>query len=216
MRTPNCKCVVCGKPLYRRPGHLKSVRHVACVVHRAEAQVLSGITPAQQRGLAAGRTKGTNHRTGYQHKASSKRMASAANKRYWSQHKDQLAERGAKTRGPNHYHWKGGSSRLNSSIRRMTEHRKWAEAVRERDGKCLVCGASNGLESHHVIELAVIVSLRGVRNRDDARACAELWDIANGETICQQCHCKKHGRKYTPTGSGRRANKRKNVQQNAG
>ena len=215
MRTPNCKCVICSKPLYRRPGELAKVRHVACMAHRTEAQRKQGLTDAQKRGLSCGRKKGTNNRTGYKHKEASKRKTSQANKRFWKEHPEQLRARGEKTRGPNHYRWKGGSSRLNTTIRRMREHRKWADAVRERDGCCLDCGAVENLESHHITELAVLVSLYGVKNRTDARACDALWDIDNGETLCQRCHCRRHGRKYTQTGKGRRANKRKDLSADA-
>jgi len=194
-RTANAQCLVCGKAVYRRPSDLKSHRHVACLRHRAEAQRRSGITIAQQQALALGREKGTNHRTGYRHKASSKRKASRSHKLWCRAHPDLVAARGAKTRGELHYNWKGGSTRLNVSIRRMTEHRKWMDAVRVRDGHC-ACGSVRDLESHHIVPLATLVARYGVKNREDARACAALWELSNGVTKCQRCHYRIHRRRH--------------------
>lgn len=207
MRTPNCECVICGKALYRRPHELRSVRHVACMEHRAEAQRRDGQTEAQRQALAIGRQPGTNHRTGYKHKAVSKRKSSRSHKRWCAENPDKVKARGIKTRGPLHYRWKGGSSRLNSSVRRMHEHRKWMNAVKARDGSCVRCGAADDLEAHHLTELAVLISLHGIKNRDDARACPALWDIGNGQTLCRRCHCQHHGRQFTPNGQGRRASR---------
>lgn len=194
-RTPNCKCVVCGKPLYRRPYELKKVRHVACMEHRAEAQKLSGITDKQLEGLSLGREKGTNHRAGYKHKDSSRLKASESHKKWCAENPDKVMARGAKNRGENHYRWKGGSSRLNVSIRTMTEHRKWMDAIKERDGMC-ACGSTENLESHHIIPFRALLDKYGIKNREDARRCAELWDLSNGITVCRKCHYEIHGKKY--------------------
>lgn len=196
MRTPNCLCVICGKPLYRRPGVLEKVRHVACLQHRAEAQKRSGPTAAQQAGLAMGRRKGTNNRTGYRHKEESRRKTSLSHKAWCAANPDKVAERGAKTRGEAHYRWAGGVSKLAQSIRTMTEYRRWADAVRERDGKCARCGAVDNLESHHKTLFSDLLRKHGVDSRDGARKCAELWDINNGETLCQEHHYEAHGRTY--------------------
>lgn len=196
-RTPNCKCLVCGKPLYRRPHELAKVRHVACMAHRAEAQKISGITEKQLVGLSLGREKGTNHRAGYKHKKSSKRKVAKANRNYWKAHPEQARARGEKTRGELHYKWNGGSTKLNKSIRQMVEYERWRDGVKARDGgKCTECGSTKKLESHHLVELVVLIALHGIKNRDDARACLALWDVANGLTLCEKCHYKTHGRKY--------------------
>lgn len=199
MRTPNCQCIVCGKPLYRRPSELAKVRHVACMEHRALAQSISGVTEAQARGLSMGRVKGTNYRTGYKHREESKRKASESHKAWCAANPDRIAARGRKTRGSLHYRWKGGSSRLNTSIRQMSESRKWMDAVKARDGHCIRCGSVEDLEAHHTPPLADIVSSLGIRCRDDARLhAAVLWDVSNGETLCSACHDKEHGRSPRP------------------
>ena len=83
------------------------------------------------------------------------------------------------------------------------------DAVVRRDGKCSVCGVDTDLEAHHVKPLSEIVKEHGITTREQARQCSALWDLSNGVTLCERCHCKHHGRKYTPTGNGRRKQPRK-------
>lgn len=196
MRTPNTECCICKKPLYRRPGELEKVRYVACYKHREDAKRKHAPTPKQLEALKLGRRPGTNHRNGYKHRAESKRKTSVANKKWAAKNPDKVKARSEKIRGNNHYNWKGGSSRLNTSIRQLNENRKWMDAVKERDGKCLVCGSVENLESHHIVPLAVLVGIHGIKNRDEARDCKALWDLKNGMTVCSRCHYKIHGRKY--------------------
>lgn len=209
MRTPNCKCVICQKPLYRRPYELAKVRYVACHPHREEAKRLYPITKSQQAALQLGRCKGTNHRTGYRHREESKRKTSESHKAWCAANPDRVKARGEKNRGSQHYNWKGGASKLNTAIRRLTEHRRWMDAIVRRDGKCMECGSDVDLEAHHKKTLAKIISENGITTCEQARACAELWDLSNGVTLCERCHCKHHGRKYTPVGNGRRKKPRK-------
>ena len=195
MRTPNTACILCGKPLYRRPADLARSRYAACMGCRSEAQKVVGITAAQHDGLSRGRVKGDNHRTGYVHRPESKRKTSESHKAYSAANPDRLAERGAKVRGERHYRWNGGSSRLNTSIRQMTENRRWMDAVKARDGKCLRCGSAEKLESHHKRPLGELIAELGIQSREDARQhAAVLWDISNGETLCERCHYAQHGR----------------------
>lgn len=204
MRTPNTKCCICGKPLYRRPFELAKVRYVACMEHRNEAQSLFELTDAQVYALSMGRTSGTNHRTGYKHREESKRKTSESHKKWCAANPDKVKARGAKTRGAMHYNWKGGYSRINTAIRRMTENRKWMDAVVRRDCRCSRCGAETDLEAHHIKPLSEIIKDNNITGTTSARYCSELWDISNGITLCEKCHCEHHGRKYTAIGNGRR------------
>jgi len=204
MRTPNCKCCICGKPLYRRPGDLARVRHVACMEHRNEAQMRSGITEAQLNGLRIGRGKWKAKRNMPKQSEEAKQKKSASMKAWCVNNRDKLLARAAKHSGPNHELWKGGPSRLSMAVRRLPQHRRWADAVVWRDKVCQECGADTDLEAHHVRPFAEILAANRIKNREQAKACSELWDVSNGVTLCQKCHCKQHGRTYTTTGNGRR------------
>lgn len=196
MRTPNTKCCICEKPLYRRPNELAKVRHVACMEHRNEAQDKAGLTEAQLAALSMGRRPGTNNRTGYKHSEKTKRKMADTRKQWCKDNPDKVKAAGKKIYGANNYNWKGGCARLNASIRRLAENRKWMDAVKGRDGKCMVCGSAERLEAHHIVPLAVLIGVHGITSRDQARECEALWGLSNGMTVCARCHYKIHGRKY--------------------
>jgi len=196
IRKPNTECCICKKPLYRKPKEMEKARYSACMAHRAQAQVVNGITEAQSAGLSRGREKGTNHRAGYKHKQESKEKTSASHKRYCAENPEKVKERGILTRGENHYKWKGGQTKINVMVRRLDEHRKWMSAVKSRDKVCVKCASSINLEAHHIKPLAAIVEEHSVTTRDEARACQPLWDLENGITVCRRCHYGIHGRTY--------------------
>lgn len=175
---------------------MAKVRYAACMGCRSEAQKVAGITERQYQGLSLGSKKGTNYRTGYKHRDESKRKASASHKVFWAANPDKLARRSEKIRGERHYRWKGGTAKLNTSIRQMRENRKWMDAIKARDGKCVRCASTGKLESHHRRSLSELMTELGIRSRDDARRhAATLWDISNGETLCEPCHYAEHGRR---------------------
>lgn len=197
MRTPNTECALCKKQLYRRPFEFQKCRYFACMKCRSKAQSVFGITPAQEVGLSKGSQKGTNHRTGYNHRQSSKEKTSASHKKFWKEHPEKLAARGLQIRGDKHYRWKGGSSRLNVAVRQMTENRRWMDAVKERDARCIQCPSLKDLEAHHKLGLAQMLIDLNIKTVEDARDNASvLWDLENGITLCRKCHYKHHGRIY--------------------
>lgn len=162
------------------------------------------VTAKSLKNLELGREKGTNHLSGIPKTQSHKDNISRIMREWCANNPDKVKARGAKTRSENHYQWKGGISRLNKSIRTMTENRKWMEAVKKRDGACLFCGSQEELEADHITPLVELLKTHKITNRTEARACAELWDITNGRTLCRKCHTDKDNRKYSPNGQGRR------------
>ena len=68
----------------------------------------------------------------------------------------------------------------------------WAECLRVlKPGGHLLAFA--GTRTQH--RMAVRIEDAGFEIRD-MRACAALWDISNGETLCQEHHYQEHGRNY--------------------
>ena len=154
------------------------------------------LTEAQKAALALGRVKGTNHLDGIPKSEESKRKRSETMKRWAKENPDVVAARGKKISGEKNYRWNGGCSRLNMAIRRLTEHRKWMDGVRDRDGKCRQCGRADCLESHHIVPLADLIASNGITTREQARECAALWDLSNGIALCVPCHYSLHGRHH--------------------
>lgn len=54
----------------------------------------------------------------------------------------------------------------------------WSEAVRTRDGECVLCGRQDALAAHHWI-------------RSRAQGNKHRWNIKNGITLCFACHIYK-------------------------
>jgi len=62
----------------------------------------------------------------------------------------------------------------NSVYWRRKADRLWSERVRERDGgKCVICGESKNVQTHHLIDRSV----KHLRHR-----------LENGVTLCPRCH----------------------------
>lgn len=65
------------------------------------------------------------------------------------------------------------------ALRNMPEYRVWRTAVFDRDAyACQECGARGQLNAHHLLAWEHYPALR--------------FDVANGQTLCQPCHAKKH------------------------
>jgi hypothetical protein len=101
-------------------------------------------------------------------------------------------EQRKKMRGSNSPHWKGGTSPLNTLIRRLVEYSDWRFSVYKRDNfKCQVCFIENKrLECHHIKSFAVILKEFKITNLEEAINCEQLWDVSNGQTLCKECHKK--------------------------
>ena len=105
-------------------------------------------------------------------------------------------KRNIKLMGDKNPSWKGGITKIQLSIRKMPEYKKWRSLVFERDQyKCLKCGYEKGniLEANHIIPLSYLIFKYNIKNIEEAQNCRAIWEINNGETLCNLCH------KMTPT-----------------
>ena len=70
--------------------------------------------------------------------------------------------------------------KTNDKIKRLRNKcdKLWSEAVRTRDGECILCGRKDTLQAHHWIHSRA----QGNNTR---------WDVKNGVTLCYACHIHK-------------------------
>lgn len=78
-------------------------------------------------------------------------------------------------------------------IRRLPEYLEWKKQVFIRDRfACQKCGRRNGrkrvIEADHITPLAQLVRHHQITTVKGALLCPALWDIANGRTLCHDCH----------------------------
>lgn len=62
------------------------------------------------------------------------------------------------------------------SEKNITNRLVWSNFVRERDGKCQVCGSTHNLEAHHI--------------KPKSQKPELSIDVNNGITLCHECHIK--------------------------
>lgn len=94
-------------------------------------------------------------------------------------------------RNPN---WKGGRTTINKLIRNSTKNQQFRKTVFERDNfTCQMCGKHGGnLHAHHIYYFSRILRDNKISTFEEALACHQLWDVANGRTLCTKCHEELH------------------------
>ena len=101
-------------------------------------------------------------------------------------------------RGADNNFWKGGITDKNYGLRfgvkNLVEYKNWRDSVFRRDDyTCQFCHQRGGeLQAHHIFSFSSIVSKYQIENTEQARNCSALWEISNGITYCEECHCMKH------------------------
>lgn len=98
---------------------------------------------------------------------------------YW------LGKKGSKS--PN---WKNGKTDLRRMIESLFEYRQWRSDIFTRDNfTCQKCTKRGGkLNAHHIKAFSKIISENNIKTVEQALNCEELWNINNGETLCEECH----------------------------
>lgn len=72
--------------------------------------------------------------------------------------------------------WIDGRWATNKKTRWNKKSRKWADAVKKRDKKCMICGSKKELEAHHIKSWRQYPLLR--------------YKLLNGKAFCRKCHFK--------------------------
>lgn len=80
--------------------------------------------------------------------------------------------------GPNNPNWKGGAMNTYKTLswRMRAKLRVWANKVKRRDKKCIICHSKKQLQADHIKSVALHPKL--------------VLDIKNGRTLCFNCHVK--------------------------
>jgi len=92
--------------------------------------------------------------------------------------------------------WKPPESRktlLISQVRTCNEYCIWRNTVYERDKySCKICGVtiSGKMNVDHIVPLSFMMKKFNIKTLEEAKNCKEIWDIANGRTLCVICHKK--------------------------
>ena len=93
--------------------------------------------------------------------------------------------------GKNNPNWNDGSSSLGKLIRNSIYYKNWRTEVFSRDNwTCQKCGATGVLNADHIKPLSLLIKENNINTIEQAIQCFELWDCANGITLCIPCHRK--------------------------
>lgn len=96
--------------------------------------------------------------------------------------------------GDKNPNWKGGITALTEQIRKCFKYRQWTSDVFTHDDfTCQECGQRGGyLNAHHIKSFGLILQYYEITTLGEALECAELWNINNGITLCEECHIEIH------------------------
>ena len=103
-------------------------------------------------------------------------------------------------KGETNGNWKGGISTLKDKITRSNKYKQWRQDVYVRDDfTCQKCNKKDGgnLNAHHIKRFKVLLAeakeyMSLLDPFEAAMLYTPLWDIANGITLCKECHKKEH------------------------
>ena len=106
--------------------------------------------------------------------------------------------------GKNNPAWKGGRTPLVRSIRTCGKYFQWRSDVYQRDNwTCQTCNKrGERLNAHHKKSFQRILDEYKITSFIQAMVCAELWDVDNGVTLCEDCHLLTKGGNHLKSRNG--------------
>lgn len=117
----------------------------------------------------------------------------------WGLHSEESKKKMSEShKGEKNPNWKPPAERiepLNNQIRNCAENKRWRTSVFLRDNfTCQICGVrmKKDIEADHIKPFAKIKKENNITTMEEALLCKELWDIANGRTLCKTCHKNHH------------------------
>ncbi len=94
--------------------------------------------------------------------------------------------------GENNPNYRGGVTPLRISIYKSRKRVQWSKDVLREAGYCCEeCGKTGCyLETHHKKSFGLILEENNIKTFEEAMNCSELWEVSNGQALCEECHSK--------------------------
>ncbi len=176
MRTPNAKCEICQKPLYRRPS--ETSKHFCCrgcrsaLYKRERNYNANGLLVGRGWNKGMSKANGDNLSYGQPRSGITKQLISErlSGREFSEEHKKAISK---------------ARIALFDRIGRVAfqdrgwKFARWKKEVYKRDKyACQVCGSSGEIRAHHILSWKDYPELR--------------FELENGITLCGDCHHKLH------------------------
>ena len=108
----------------------------------------------------------------------------------WKNKISETRKKSGSAKGDKNPNWRGGLKPLFQTIRDSDKYKEWWWDVFGRDAyRCVKCGKDRGpFNIKHKKPFSIIMRENKITTLDQAFECEELWNIDNGETLCEPCH----------------------------
>jgi len=186
----NYKCDWCGKEFRRAEWEIRDNKHKNCSFECARKSI-NRKTKGVDRG---GKVKRICDKCGKEFTAR-KDVVEKGGGKFCSRRCNSSSHFGEKA-----HNWKGGKVHGADFIRKSVKYKEWRQSVFIRDRfTCKKCGDNSGgnLEAHHIKHISELIEeikkyMPLIPFEVACTLYAPLWDIANGETLCETCHSGIH------------------------
>ncbi len=182
------KCIVCDKKFHIQPYRKKTARYCSKVCMGKDSN--AGWNKTRFQNGHIGRNKGVDNRIekncllcDNSFKTYLNRVRYCSKKCYWRDLEIRML-------GDNNPEYINGRSPLIVRVRGCRKTKEWRSIIFKRDRfTCQGCGQIGmKLVVHHKKAFSKIWSENNIRTYEQALRCKELWNLENGETLCESCH----------------------------